>query len=44
MVGQRFELYVDGMELANGYFELTDRSEQRRALSGQLSGAGSRPA
>lgn len=29
-VGQRFELYVDGLELANGYCELTDPVEQAR--------------
>lgn len=32
-VGQRFELYLDGMELGNGYCELTNRDEQARRFS-----------
>lgn len=30
LVAQRFEIYYNGMELANGFHELTDAKEQRR--------------
>ena len=30
VIARRFEVYLNGMELANGYFELTDAAEQQR--------------
>ena len=34
-VAERFELYADGVELCNGYQELTDPAELRERIAGQ---------
>ncbi len=35
-VAERFEVYVEGVELANGYHELTDPGEHRRRFAADL--------
>lgn len=37
-LAERFESYIDGVELANGYHELADAGEQRARFTGNLDG------
>lgn len=37
LISERFEVYLNGLELANGYHELTDSDEQRARFEKELS-------
>ncbi len=37
-IAERFEVYLNGLELANGYHELTDSAEQRQRFEKELAG------
>lgn len=38
LIAERFEVYLNGLELANGYHELTDSEEQRQRFEKELLG------
>ena len=38
MIAERFEVYLNGLELANGYHELTDSKEQYQRFEKELVG------
>ena len=39
VIAERFEVYLNSLELANGYHELTDSQEQRQRFEKELNGA-----